>query len=58
MPTGSMVSFSGAISTFSGEKHLAHPGSSTSSVGIIAARLMELELEKDRWQRIAQNWYI
>ena len=52
-----MVSFSSAMSTFSSEKHLAHPGSPTPIVGIIAARLMELELEKDRWQRIAQNWY-
>jgi protein SMG6 len=56
-PTGSTVSFSGAMSTSSGEKHLARPGSPTPSVGIIAARLMELEPEKDRWRRIARDWY-
>jgi hypothetical protein len=26
-------------------------------VGIIAARLMELEPEKDWWRRIARDWY-
>jgi hypothetical protein len=26
-------------------------------VGIIAAQLMELEPEKDRWRRVARDWY-
>ncbi|KAH9028113.1 hypothetical protein EDB85DRAFT_2074672 [Lactarius pseudohatsudake] len=30
---------------------------STPSVGIVAARLMELEPEKDRWRRVARDWY-
>ena len=29
----------------------------TPSVGIIAVQLMELELEKDHWQRVAREWY-
>jgi len=45
------------MSTNSNEKHLAHPDSPTLSVGIVAARLMELEPEKDRWWRIACDWY-
>ena len=50
-------SLSGAMSTSSSEKHIARPGSPTPSVGIIAARLMELEPEKDRWRRVARDWY-
>ena len=56
-PAESTVSFSGAMSTSSGEKHLARPDSPTPSVGIIAARLMELEPKKDCWRRITQDWY-
>jgi len=26
-------------------------------MGIVAAKLMELKLEKDRWQGIARDWY-
>jgi protein SMG6 len=53
-PHGSTVS-SGAMSTISSEKNPARPCSPTPSVGIIAARLMELEPEKDRWRRVAQE---
>jgi protein SMG6 len=57
-PVGSTVSLSGgAMSTTSSEKHLAHLNSPTPSVGIVAARLMELEPEKDRWRGIACDWY-
>ena len=56
-PVGSNTSLSGAMSTTSNEKHPARPCSPTPSVGIIAARLMELEPEKDRWRRIAREWY-
>ena len=45
------------LSTSSSEEHIACPGSPTPSVGIIAARLMELKPEKDRWRRIARDWY-
>jgi hypothetical protein len=55
-PHGSTVS-SGAMSTTSSEKHPMRPCSPTPSVGIIAARLMELEPEKDRWRRVAREWY-
>ena len=55
-PHGSSVS-SGAMSTTSSEKHPAHPCSPTPSVGIIATWLMELEPEKDRWRRVAREWY-
>jgi len=56
-PVDSNTSLSGAMSTTSNEKHPARPCSPTPSVGIIAARLMELEPEKDRWRRIAREWY-
>jgi hypothetical protein len=56
-PVGSTMSLSGAMSTTSSEKHPARPCSPTPSVGIVAARLMELEPEKDRWRRIARDWY-
>jgi hypothetical protein len=45
------------MSTSSSEEHIARPSSRTPSVGIIATRLMELELEKDWWRRIARDWY-
>ena len=54
---GSTTSLSAAMSTSSVEKHPARPCSATPSVGIIAARLMELEPEKVRWRRIARDWY-
>jgi hypothetical protein len=54
-PVGSTISVSGGTS--SSEKHPTHPNSPTPSVGIVAARLMELEPEKDRWRRIARDWY-
>lgn len=56
-PVGSNTSVSGAMSTTSSEKHPERRCSPTPSVGIIAARLMELEPEKDRWRRIAREWY-
>jgi hypothetical protein len=31
------------------EKHTVRPNSPTPSMGIVVARLVELELEKDRW---------
>ena len=37
------------MNTGSSEKHLARPDSPSPSVGTVAARLMELESEKDRW---------
>jgi hypothetical protein len=54
---GSSVSLSGAMSTSGSEKHPARPYSLTPSVGIVAARLMELEPEKDRWRGISRDWY-
>ena len=56
-PTGSTISLSYTLSTTSSENHPAHPDSPTPSVGIIAARLIELEPKKDRWQRIARDWH-
>jgi len=56
-PVGSTLSLSGTKSTSSNEKHPARPDSPTPSVGIVAARLMELEPERDRWRRIARDWY-
>jgi protein SMG6 len=56
-PLESSITFSGAMSTTSSEKHPARPCSPTPSVGIVAARLMELEPEKDRWRGIARDWY-
>ncbi|KAI0303402.1 hypothetical protein B0F90DRAFT_1911396 [Multifurca ochricompacta] len=53
----STMSPSGSMSTTSSEKHPARPDSPSPSVGIVAARLMELEPEKDRWRRIARDWY-
>jgi hypothetical protein len=55
-PTGSTLS-SGTMSTRSSEKHPPRPDSPSPSVGIVAARNMELEPEKDRWRRIARDWY-
>jgi protein SMG6 len=54
---GSPKSLSRTMSTSSSEKHPARPSSPSPSVGIVAARLMELELEKDHWQRVALDWY-
>ena len=48
---------SGLMSTISSEKHPACTCSPTPSVGIIAAQFMELELEKDRWRRVAREWW-
>ena len=45
------------MSTNSSVKHTARPNSPSPSVGIVVARLMELEPEKDRWQRVARDWY-
>jgi protein SMG6 len=56
-PTESTLSLSCTMSTRSSEKHPARPDSPSPSVGIVAARLMELEPEKDRWRRIARDWY-
>lgn len=56
-PIGSTLSLSGMTRTKTNEKHLARPDSPTPSMGIVAARLMELEPEKDRWQRIPRDWY-
>ncbi|KAH9171504.1 hypothetical protein EDB89DRAFT_1108247 [Lactarius sanguifluus] len=53
---GSTLSLSRTMSTGS-EKHPARPDSPSPSVGIVAARLMELEPEKDRWRRVARDWY-
>ena len=51
------LSLFSTVSTNSNEKHLTHPNSPSLSVGIIAARLMELEPENDCWQRITHDWY-
>ena len=56
-PDGSSMSLSRTMSTGSSEKHPARPDSPSPSVGIVAARLMELEPEKDRWRRVARDWY-
>ncbi|KAH9053859.1 hypothetical protein EDB87DRAFT_1676684 [Lactarius vividus] len=56
-PNGSSLSHSRTMSTTSSEKHPARPDSPSPSVGIVAARLMELEPEKDRWRRVARDWY-
>jgi len=45
------------LSTTSREEHPEHLDFPTSSVGTIAARHMELEPKKDRWHRIARDWY-
>ena len=45
------------MSTNSSVKHTTRPDSPSPSVGIVAARLMELDLEKDCWQRVARDWY-
>ena len=45
------------MSTNSSVKHTTRPNSPSPSMGIVAARLMELEPEKDRWQRVARDWY-
>jgi hypothetical protein len=55
-PVGTTIS-SGAMSTSSSEKHPARLCSPPPSVGVIAARLMELEPDKDRWRRVAREWY-
>lgn len=34
------------------QQHMYQP-----SVGIVAARMMELEPEKERWRQIARDWY-
>ncbi|KAI9455599.1 hypothetical protein BJY52DRAFT_638264 [Lactarius psammicola] len=56
-PDGSAMSLSRTMSTTSSEKHPARPDSPSPSVGIVAARLMEIEPEKDRWRRVARDWY-
>jgi hypothetical protein len=56
-PVASSATLSSATSSTSSEMHLARPCSHTPSVGIVAARLMELEPEKDRWRGIARDWY-
>jgi hypothetical protein len=56
-PVGSSAPLFGAMSATRSEKRPARPYSPTSSVGIVAARLMELEPEKDRWRGIARDWY-
>ena len=47
-PDRSSMSLTRTMSTGSSEKHPAHPDSPGPSMGIVAARLMELEPEKDR----------
>ena len=39
------------------DKRPTHLNSPTPFVGIVVARLVELESEKDHWQRIARDWY-
>ncbi|KAI9445663.1 hypothetical protein BJY52DRAFT_1194184 [Lactarius psammicola] len=56
-PDGSAMSLSCTTSTASSENHPACPDSPSPSVGIVAARLMEIEPEKDRWRRVARDWY-
>ncbi|KAI9433991.1 hypothetical protein H4582DRAFT_1983834 [Lactarius indigo] len=56
-PNGSTLSHSRTMSSSSSEKHPARPDSPSPSVGIVAARLMELEPEKERWRRVARDWY-
>jgi len=44
------------MSTAGSEKHPVRPNSQSPSLGIVAARLMELEPEKDRWcRRVAHD---
>jgi protein SMG6 len=53
----SSMSISRTLSSASSEKRPVRPDSPSPSVGIVAARLMELEPEKDRWRRVARDWY-
>jgi protein SMG6 len=46
------------MSTSSSEKHPECPASPSPSVGIVAVRLIRLEPEKDRWQRVTHDWYV
>ncbi|KAI0262907.1 hypothetical protein BC834DRAFT_889594 [Gloeopeniophorella convolvens] len=55
-PVGSNASPMGGSNTNS-EKLPGRGDSQSPSVGIVAARLMELEPEKDRWRTIARDWY-
>ena len=56
-PDGSSMSLSRTLSSASSEKRPIRPDSPSPSVGIVAARLMDLEPEKDRWRRVARDWY-
>ncbi len=56
-PVGPTLSLSSTMSTNSNEKHLTCLDSPTPSVGIVVARLIELEPKKDCWWRIAHDWY-
>jgi protein SMG6 len=56
-PDSSSMSVSRTMSTASSEQCPPRPNSPSPSVGIVAARLMELEPEKDRWRRVARDWY-
>ena len=40
-----------------GEAPAHHPPEFVPSVGIIAARMMELEPEKERWRQVSKEWY-
>ena len=58
-PLGSSVK---AVSSGSGSIPSSRPvnqvnGSQSPSVGIVAARLLDIEPEKECWQRIARDWY-
>ncbi|KAI0063876.1 hypothetical protein BV25DRAFT_1899085 [Artomyces pyxidatus] len=60
-PTSTTANASGAeVSTHSSEKPAAAAridDATSPSVGIAAARMMELEPEKERWRSIARDWY-
>ncbi|KAI0055170.1 hypothetical protein BV25DRAFT_1932002 [Artomyces pyxidatus] len=60
-PTSTTANASGAeASTHSSEKPAAAAridDATSPSVGIAAARMMELEPEKERWRSIARDWY-
>ena len=46
------------MSTSSSKKYPTHPALPSPSVGIVMARLMELEPKKDHWWRVTCDWYV
>ncbi|KAA1471246.1 hypothetical protein DENSPDRAFT_776086 [Dentipellis sp. KUC8613] len=56
-PTSTAANASGAVSTISERPAARIDDSPTPSIGIIAARNFELEPEKERWRKIAREWF-